>query len=200
MKRFVTFVVNHCLQKGYITSEQAPWLQYGLEKRLSTVFGTAAFLIFGLMISSAGTTLSCCLSFYILRSRVNGYHAKTVWGCFLSSLLWEYIFLVVLGRGLDTLAVFCLLLISGVIICVLAPYNHPNMGLSHEEILACGKSAKVRLGVLLLANGLAYWFEFDSVWKGISLGVAMAATMLAFAYLQNRRILNEKANCFPEHD
>lgn len=194
MKNCVSLMVNHCLQKGYITNEQAPWLQYGLEKRLSTIFGTVSFLIFGFLVSSVSTTLSCFISFCILRCRTNGYHAKTVWGCFFSSLLWEYLFLVVLGQMLNTLAIFCFLLASALTIYFLAPYKHPNLRLSDAEVSACAKSAKIRLCILLLTNGLVYWLDFYHVWKGISLGVGMAATMLTFAYLQNGRILHEKAN------
>ena len=31
-------LVSRCIKKGYITREQAPWLRYGMEKRIITFF------------------------------------------------------------------------------------------------------------------------------------------------------------------
>lgn len=35
--KLVSALVDKCITSGYITQDQAPWLYYGIEKRLTTI-------------------------------------------------------------------------------------------------------------------------------------------------------------------
>lgn len=51
MNPIVSFI-NMCIDNGYITQEQAPWLHYGIEKRITTFLISIPMLIVGSLISS----------------------------------------------------------------------------------------------------------------------------------------------------
>lgn len=149
MKPIDSFV-SICIDNGYITREHAPWLRYGIEKRITTLLITIPMIIVGSLLSSPTMALSFYFSFCFLRSRTNGFHAKSFGGCLIISILTEAFALGVLSRVWDETIAITLLIASAISIYALAPYNHPNMDLSREELVECAQSAKRRLLTLIL--------------------------------------------------
>ena len=189
----IELIVDSCVSKGYITHELAPWLHYGIERRILALVISAPMLLIGSVISSPEMSISFYISFYFLRSRTNGSHAKTPGRCLLLSIIGELIFLGLLSRVWNISLAIILLMPSVVSIIFLAPFNHPNMNLSTDEISGCRKSARRRLVVLLGLLIVFHVIQQDQLVTGISLGVVMVATMLTFAYLPKGDESNETA-------
>lgn len=188
----VSALVDKCITSGYITQEQAPWLYYGIEKRLTTILISIPMLIIGSLVSTPAIAIAFYVSFCLLRSRTNGFHAKTLLGCLIHSILSEVFFLGVLPYILDEAIASFLLILSAISIFYLAPYNHHNMGLSVEEAMACAKSAKRRLAMLILLLIALYIVQLNQFSTGILLGIVMTAVMLVFAYILKGGKSNEK--------
>lgn len=176
-------LVEICINKGYITREQAPWLRYGIEKRITSFLISIPMLIVGSWISSPAMAISFYISFCLLRTRTNGIHAKSPGGCFILSILTEAVFLGFLPRVWNDIAEIVLFIASTICIYALAPYNHPNMNLSPEEFAACGQSAKRRLLLLVLLLIVLRAWHFNQFATGILLGIVMVAVTLTFAYI-----------------
>lgn len=181
MKRVNSFV-EMCVEKDYVSQERATWLQYALEKRIVTVMGFIPLLILGIMIAHPATVGGFLAAFCLLRSRTNGYHAKSAGRCLIYSIIGEVLFLKVLPMVWNDIICCIVLTVSFVLIWFLAPYNHPNMDLSSEEVTACAKSAKQRLCLLLLALSTLYVQKQNQLALGIFLGIVMAASALAIPY------------------
>lgn len=180
-------LVSQCIRKGYIDEDHAPWLQYSLECKLSTILILVPFLSLGICLTSVSTAIGFLFSFYYLRNYTNGYHANTVWQCLLLSLAFEVFFLGFLYRFIAKQHVFILLILSVVVIFFCAPFHHPNLELTSEEIAACKKIAKQR-SVIVTIGAVVFWrFNCESMFVGLSLGVSMVALLLAIAYIQERR-------------
>ena len=167
----IDFFTKMCVDNGYITHEQAPWLHYGIEKRITTLLISIPMIIVGSLISTPSMAVSFYISFYLLRSRTNGFHASSFGGCFVLSLLTEIFFLGVLPRIWDEAVATALLIASIISIFILAPYNHPNMDLSSEERLECARSSKRRLLALILTQTVMYTFHLNELATGILLGM-----------------------------
>lgn len=182
--RHIDLLVEVCVQKGYVTEKQAPWLRYALERRLVSL---VVFLSIGLLITTPVTLIAFVICFYSLRARTNGYHAKSIVRCLIYSIVAEVFFLRVLPTVWNDMIACAALAISTVLIWILAPYNHPNMNLAPEEILACGKSAKFRLSMLIFALSTLYVWGKDQFARGILLGIVMKASALATAYVKRER-------------
>lgn len=132
-------LVGICIQKGYVSQDEVPWLRYELERRIVSLTAFGVLLIIGSLITAPTTLLAFLITFCTLRSRTNGYHAKSVGRCLLYSILGEAFFLRVLPTIWNDIIAFVVLTLSIMLIWVLAPYNHPNMDLSSEEVTACAK-------------------------------------------------------------
>ena len=182
MKRIDSFT-NMCIDNGYITQEQAPWLRYGIVKRVTTLLISVPMIVMGSLISSPSMAVSFYISFYFLRSRTNGFHAKSFGGCFILSILTEIFFLGILPRIWNETVVIALLGFSIVSILFFAPYNHPNMNLSSEELTECARSAKRRLFALILFLIVMHVLQFNRLAAGGVLGIVMVAVTLTFAYI-----------------
>ncbi len=189
--QLITTITKHFINKGIIDIDSADWFQYGLEKRLSTVLTSVIFFFIAIKISSFWIAFTYFGSFYFLRVRINGYHAKTYIGCLFVSILLEATLLKVVLPLLDKDLIILLNAISFSVILILAPYNHPNLHLNANEIIACRISARIRVFVLLLLEiSLAALCKLQLL-RGITLGNTMAASLLAVAFIRKGDNTNE---------
>lgn len=175
-------LVETYTRKGYVSQDDAPWLRYAIEKRLVTVMAFVPLLAIGILVTNPLTAIAFLITFYSLRTRTNGFHAKTIGSCFLYSILGEVFFLRVVPMVWNGIISAIILAVSSILIWILAPYNHPNMKMSSAEIIACANSAKYRLSMLIFVMiGLFACKQYQLI-QGILLGIVMTASMLVIAY------------------
>ena len=183
MEKVINSIVAAFVQKEIISEEYAEWFRYSLEKRLLTVFIGIPFFIFAIFLSGIWTAVSFYFSFYFLRSRMSGYHAKSVGVCLFSSLLLEFFFLGVVNTVINELFAILIMVTVIALVLFLGPYNHPNMHLSKDEYAVCKKSTQTRSAILSFIFLIALIMGFKQIVRGITLGSAMAGSLLSVAYI-----------------
>lgn len=191
MMHLATKITKNFIKKGIIDTDSADWFQYGLEKRISTVLTSVIFFLIATKISGFLVAFAYLGSFYFLRVRINGYHAKTYIGCLLASIFLEVILLKgvvpLLNKGITVL----LNAISFSAILIWAPFNHPNINLSDSELHACKIGARIRVGILILLEIICAVSNEGRLLLGITLGNTMAAGLLAIAIIRKGENTNE---------
>ncbi len=187
MQRFVDKLTQYCLKEEIIRSEDVSWFKYSLEKRISTVLVGIPFLILAFVISNFLCAISFFATYFYVRKFVGGYHAKTVWGCLAFSLVLELIFLGGLRNILSTPMIFGIVGVSILVVLKLAPYNHPNMHLSREEIEACRNKGRRRILIASSISVLTCFVGNGEIAKGCTIGIAMAAALLCLGYIYDWR-------------
>lgn len=186
-------LAKYCKDSGYVTQEQLPWLQYILEKRLSTLLIFIPVFAVGACLTSPVSSCLFLVSFLYLRERTNGFHADTFLGCFLGSLLSVLVFLGLLFRVLTPLISLLILIIASISIITLSPYMHPRMHLTPKEASACAASARKRVILLDVLVIITYVFGYAEVAYSILLGISMAATTLVGAKILTKEDDYERA-------
>lgn len=179
-------LAEYCKDSGYVTQEQLPWLQYILEKRLSTLLIFFPVFLLGAWLTSPVSSCLFLASFLFLRKRTNGFHADTFEGCFVGSLLSVLVFLGLLIRVLTPLISLLILIIASISIITLSPYIHPQMHLTLKEASACAAAAKKRLLLLDVLLIITYVFGHTEAAYSILLGISMAATTLVGAKILSK--------------
>lgn len=187
MRNCVNKLVTICLRYGIVSSNQVIWLRYSLEKRILSSIGLIPFIFIALNITDLGGAFGFILSFYLLRSRVNGYHARTLWGCLLVSLGSEFLFLLLLYPLLTPTVAILLTCICSVVLIMTAPYKHTNMHYSNEEVVALRRSIKIRVIILTSTLLVLSFLQCTSLSKGLSTGIAMVSFFLSLAYISEWR-------------
>ncbi len=173
----------YCVENGIISAEKAPWLVYALEKRVYTLVGMIPICILSFWLAGLWTGLAFLGSFILLRERTNGFHARTPGLCFILSLVTVAGFLLLLPLLRPWLCL-CLVAADAIAIFLLAPYKHPNMHLSADEVRACRKSARLRTALLCAGFAVFALIPLPAAGKGLTLGMTMAATLLCIAYIR----------------
>lgn len=184
MVRFAHF----CVEKQIIESKHFDWFVYGLEKRLSTIILSIPFVILAIVVSNLPCAISFFLSFFVLREYIGGFHANTVWGCLIISLLSEAALFFLVHPFLSPIAIVCITIVSITCIYILSPYNHPNMHLTDKEIAACRKKGRIRAFVVSSVIAFTCILGQDEIAKGLTLGIALTTAMLCLGYIYDRRI------------
>lgn len=192
MENLVDRIVSECVKKQIVESEDADWFRYGLEKRGVLIFVGIPFFVLAIWMTDIWGALSFFISFFTLRSRINGYHANTPFQCFVASVALEYVLLRLLYPHLSNGGALIIMIASVVVIYLCAPYNHPNMQLTEKEVAVCRNSARMRSAILFLIAAISMLLGETQVAKGISLGSAMAAFLLCCAYIFSKRCNNGK--------
>lgn len=183
MHKWANSIARYCYRKGLIEAHQIPWLCYSIERRGSSMILFPPLLLIGSAISEMDVVISFYFSFCFLRKVTSGLHASSITKCFLASVALEFLFLGVLQHAVHTSTLLLLAAISVFLIFWLAPFRHPNMSFSDEEILACRVSARVRSVLVSGAAMLAWCCGYQSIMVGIFLGIVATASLLAIAQI-----------------
>lgn len=192
MQNLVRRVADRCLKTGIVEVDDIEWFIYALEKRISTAVSSVFFLLIAVIVSDPLTAVSYLGSFYFLRIRTNGYHAKTFIGCLSFSLFLELAFILFILPRL-TIRLTCILnAISFILIFFFAPFNHPNMHLNAQELIACRTSSRRRILILIALEIFLYALCVEKAVYGITLGNTMTAFLLVIAIINKGDNTNEK--------
>lgn len=187
MRKLIGTITNYCIKKDLIQPEQISWFQYGLEKKIVTLFVGIPFLIIAFAISSWLCAISFFATYFFVRKYADGYHAKTIWGCLFFSLVVELFFIGILPKMLNMPLRFLLLSICFPAVWIFAPYNHPNMHLSVDEAKYCQKHARFRICLSTFLATVFSLTELSEIANGCTIGIAMATTLLCLGYIMNWR-------------
>lgn len=192
MERMIDRFVEICIEKQIIDSEASEWFKYGVERRIVTAFVGIPFLLLAMLLTDIWGAIGFMGSFFLLRSKINGYHAKTPVQCMIASMFLEFVFLIVVYPNIGTLSILLIMAVSLITIFFLAPYNDSSIHLDRKEIILFKKSARIRIIILFVLTSAAIALNMDSAAKGISSGSAMAVLLLCSAYVLGRRCKNGK--------
>ena len=187
MQKLVNRIIQYCVNEQLVHAEDIPWFRYGLEKRIATIVVGIPFLIISFFVAPPTRAISFFATYFFVRRYIGGYHAKTVQGCIVFSLLIELVFLGGLPYLLNARGYLVILIISLAAVLALAPHNHPNMHFSSDEIDLCRKKGHQRVCLASLVAAIAYWAGKKEIANGCTIGITMAATLLCLGYIQNWR-------------
>lgn len=176
-------IVDFCVKKAYLEPDRAPWLRYALEKRLVSILSFVPLTAIGLLLTDCKVFLSFIISFDLLRTTTNGWHARSFVVCLMCSIVGECVFLGVFSHLWNPVTSLLGVILSAAIIWKYAPYNHPNMNLSTEEIMACRRAARKRLVFLIICSIVFRFLSVGELSCGIDLGILQVAIMLILAYM-----------------
>lgn len=191
----VDWITNYLVKNEIIDSETSEWFTYGVLHRLSTLSAILLLYPIASYLSSWTTALGFLLSFFFLRKRTNGYHAKSFLRCLVFSVLSVIIIFLLILPHLTNNWILGSTIVSGVVIFLLSPYRHPNINMTKEEIKASAFLAKRNMTALFVVVLCTQGQPLQSISIGVSLGISYTAFLLVLAYLQNQEggsIKNER--------
>ncbi len=183
MKYLISILVDISVKRNIIPPSDGPWLQYCLEKWISTILGMGLLLTVGLLLYPPIPTLIFIASFLFLRQRTNGFHMKTMLGCLAVSLALELGMMGLVYPVLTLPSAATVLVISASLAFALSPFRHPDVPMTDREFSANDIGSKVRLLIVVVLAGISIWVNWLDCLYGITLGVALDTASLALAHI-----------------
>lgn len=177
METFAEAVTQYCLRKRLIDFHQTEWCRYMVMHRAMSIISLLWLVPVGTLFSRWYISLAFVFSYRFLRSRTGGYHAKTPFGCILSSTVLQILGMYLISHTILASCTVVLFVLSSIIIILQAPANNAELHLSVEEIQALKPRIKLRL-LILLALTIIFSFTLTQVSVCISFGVATTAVLL----------------------
>lgn len=173
---------EYCVRKDIISSSEAEWFSYGLVQRCEKLIALCFLFPLGWFFSSFSSSFAFYLSFFLLRTHTNGYHAKTFVGCLLFSVCSECVLFLLIFPNLSGSVVLWILVLSSITIFLFAPYDHPNLHMTKEELAASKHMAMLTVLILDMALILSLSMQFYAFANGLALGLGFTAFLLIVAY------------------
>ena len=170
---------EYCVRKDIISSSDAEWFSYGLVQRCEKLITLCFLFPLGWLLSSFSASFAFYLSFFLLRVRTNGYHSKTFAGCLLFSVCSECVLIL---PNLRAIALLWVLASSTITIFLFAPYDHPNLHMTKEELAASKHMAMLTVLILDMALILSLSMQFYAFANGLALGLGFTAFLLIMEY------------------
>lgn len=130
------FTLKKLYEKSIINEEDMEIYGYGLKLLISTIFKVLGFLAVGIFTGLLEETIIFILFFSSLRIQAGGYHAKTVIGCFLGTLVLIFTSIVlvkILPVDYTTYFILITLVVSNLLIFIYAPLENKNKPFTDEE-------------------------------------------------------------------
>lgn len=195
MEKTAKRIASFFLKKEIITQEKYEWCVYSIERRLCRTISISILLVIGCMISSAWNVLGFMAGCMLLRRYTSGFHAKTYLGCLLGSMLVLIVSVSIIVPRLSQVSSMILLIVSSAVIIKLAPFNHPNMNFSKEELNVNRVRGRKCLFFLCVIAIVFEIMEYTAWAYSVITGVAVTAVLLLPANIQeqiSRRCRNEQ--------
>lgn len=187
-KRITTF----CVSKSIIDAEKAPWFQYGIAKRLSTLLAAIPLFIISSILTSFDISVVYYLSFALIRRRANGYHASSWLKCVIMSISIVSIFLGIIYRLLTPLLSLGVSILCVILVFILAPYDHELMHLNADEYIACQRSSRITSCISASVALLLFIFGMDRIGTAVVSGIATATFLLCLGHISDWRKRHEQ--------
>ena len=154
--------------------------EFGIFHLLLNIIDTVSILLLALLFREVISTVFYIICFCTLRRYAGGYHAKTVFTCYLLTLT-AALGMLVLLKQFDFIAPvqFAIWFISGMIILLFAPIQNANKILDDIEIIVYKRRAIITWFVQTIGMVLLYWLDFSNCFEAILIShVYVAISMI----------------------
>lgn len=197
-------ITDWLIKNGTISEQSRESYVYGVEVSIERFTTYAVLLILSIVLEIFIPSILFILFFVALRGYAGGFHVKTFWGCFISTIVLYLVYSKLIAPFCITHSEYVIptVILSFFIIMLLAPLNHPNLNMNQRELHRCKVGARIVaiievmyiiLGILCGINTVYVVFPF--------LGTLLCTVLLIVEKLNQKEVkqdekqLNE-ADCF----
>lgn len=164
-------LTNWLVRTQVITEEERELYQYGIFQIVVNMLDIFSIFLIAMLFHKVWATFFYTICFCILRKYAGGYHAKSVGGCYLMTVGFTTIMLLIIRfYKFSLIGIVVIWLLSGSIIFLLAPIQNRNKELDAIEHLIYRRRAIKVWTFESILMWILYSFGFLEKAEGILLG------------------------------
>lgn len=164
---------------------------YGIEVLLGKILNYGTIILLACVNDNFIPIIFFMMTFFSLRGRTGGFHCRSSRSCYLGTIA-IYFFISKIITPIILMNSFLvpgIIGISGIIIYVIAPVNHPNLEMNKDEIITCRSSS--RWLALLISISIMVFFMLKIIPVSVSYmvsGMGMDAGLLIVAKILKQEV------------
>ena len=191
MEKIAKRLTDWLIAKEAVAFDEKELYEYGIFHLLLNIIDTISILLLAVLFHEVMPTVFYIICFCTLRKYAGGYHAKTVFTCYLLTLT-AALGMLVLLRQFDFIAPvqFALWFISGIIILLFAPIQNENKILDDIEKVIYQKRTIITWLIQTIGMVLLYWLDFSNCFEAI----LISHVYVAISMIVGKMRLFEKEN------
>lgn len=191
MEKMAKRLTDWLITKEAVSIDEKELYEFGIFHLLLNIIDTVSILLLALLFREVISTVFYIICFCTLRRYAGGYHAKTVFTCYLLTLT-AALGMLVLLKQFDFIAPvqFAIWFISGMIILLFAPIQNANKILDDIEIIVYKRRAIITWFVQTIGMVLLYWLDFSNCFEAI----LISHVYVAISMIVGKMRLFEKEN------
>ena len=179
------------ITKEAVSIDEKELYEFGIFHLLLNIIDTVSILLLALLFREVISTVFYIICFCTLRRYAGGYHAKTVFTCYLLTLT-AALGMLVLLKQFDFIAPvqFAIWFISGMIILLFSPIQNVNKILDDIEKVIYQKRTIITWLIQTIGMVLLYWLDFSNCFEAI----LISHVYVAISMIVGKMRLFEKEN------
>ena len=168
MEKIAKRLTDWLIAKEAVAFDEKELYEYGIFHLLLNIIDTISILLLAVLFHEVMPTVFYIICFCTLRKYAGGYHAKTVFTCYLLTLT-AALGMLVLLRQFDFIAPFQFVLwfISGIIILLFSPIQNVNKILDDIEKVIYQKRTIITWLIQTIGMVLLYRLDFSNCLEAI---------------------------------
>lgn len=181
MEKIAKRLTDWLIAKEAVAFDEKELYEYGIFHLLLNIIDTISILLLAVLFHEVMPTVFYIICFCTLRKYAGGYHAKTVFTCYLLTLT-AALGMLVLLRQFDFIAPFQFVLwfISGIIILLFSPIQNVNKILDDIEKVIYQKRTIITWLIQTIGMVLLYRLDFSNCLEAILIShMYVSISMLA---------------------
>lgn len=186
---------NMCLHRQWISKSQLDWCVYALEKWINSL---SSFFFFFLLSVPTGKSVQAFvffLTFFTLRRRLGGWHAKYAWSCQITGILLMLFVIYLIGPKLEVLDVQFLALMDALVLLVcfvVAPIYPPQLNFTYLAAKDNKRRKNFTLVIIIVIQTFSLFFSTYIVILYSALGILVSVVaLIPEKYFQHETIAIE---------
>lgn len=163
--KLAKFGANMCLHRQWISKSQLEWCVYALEKWINSLSTFFFSLILSVPTGKCVQTFAFFLTFFSLRRRLGGWHAKHAWSCQMTGIILMLFVVYLLGpklEGLDTRLLAIMDILSLFLCLVATPVYPPQLSFTSSAVRHNKRKKNTTLVVIILIQIFSLFFRHVS--------------------------------------
>lgn len=191
MEKMAKRLTDWLITKEAVSIDEKELYEFGIFHLLLNIIDTVSILLLAVLFHEVMPTVFYIICFCTLRKYAGGYHAKTVFTCYLLTLT-AALGMLVLLRQFDFIAPvqFAIWFISGMIILLFSPIQNVNKILDDIEKVIYQKRTIITWLIQTIGMVLLYWLDFSNCFEAI----LISHVYVAISMIVGKMRLFEKEN------
>ena len=190
VQKAVDKLVQLMVQEELINEEQREEFSYAYLFWMEKLLTLGSVCAIGIGLKNLLNTLCFVFFFLVLRKRTGGFHAESFLKCYIGTV--SLYLGVVLSSSIwarHTYFLGIILIFSFLLIEIIGTVNHPNMGMSSEELGESKRAARIIATLEGAAIFLSMYAGIDRVTIGyMAMGVIVCAVLLCIAQMIKQEV------------